>query len=121
LIEAGANVNYVLEGHSILYGACQEGHTAVVKALLAAGANPNTVSLNGFSPLLHVSELGHTEIAKALLEAGADTELKTFVDGVTALYLACQFNHPAIVKALIDAGANVNNAKPDGSLPLHIP
>jgi ankyrin repeat protein len=48
------------------------GKLAVVRELLARGADPNTVTIYGKTPLIESSRSGHVEVVRALLDAGAD-------------------------------------------------
>lgn len=63
-------------GETALFAAAAAGHTEVVRALLAAGADPNAVNGVGHGPL-HVAVMrGHTAVEAALLEGGADPTLR---------------------------------------------
>jgi hypothetical protein len=91
-----------------LHVACHYGQTAVVKVLLAAGANPRAVNSKGRTGLLTAAENGETEIVRMLLAAGADPNHRTAA-GSTALYLAIvNFENPC-VQVLIEAGADTRN------------
>ena len=57
---------------SPLHIACQYGHEAVVKALVDAGANVNTVNKHGWAPLHIACQYGHEAVVKALVDAGAN-------------------------------------------------
>lgn len=72
----GVSLNSVNEdGQTALHTACCEGHESVVQALVAAGAECDTIDCNGVSPLLDACRCGHVSIAKQLLEKGADMSL----------------------------------------------
>ena len=107
-----------------LYWAAREGHEAVVKALIEAGADVNKAKNDGETPLYMAASNGHEAVVKALIEAGADVN-KADDDGWTPLYMAAANGHEAVVKALIEAGADVNKARDDGgrrcTLPLQRP
>lgn len=51
--------------------ASEEGHTAIVKMLLKAGANVNIADKNGKTALSQARGMGHTEIIAMLRAAGA--------------------------------------------------
>lgn len=59
-----------------LFIAAQNGHSAVLKLLLAAGAHPDTPRNDGATPLWIAAQMGHDHIVKLLLLHGA------FVDAV---------------------------------------
>lgn len=94
------------------------GHNkpAIVRALLAHGANPDT-PLNFAPPLVDAAYAGYPDVVAALLDAKADANLKN-AQGYTALTKACLHGHIEIIKQLIDYGADVNLASTDGATPL---
>jgi ankyrin repeat protein len=123
LVEAGANVNATDEfGQTPLAGAVSAGHAAVVKLLLAHGANPNKRPSRDEDPLLHLPCLeGKTNVVQALLEGGADPDAKS-ADGVTPLLsvgISGEKNSAEIVSLLLKAGANPNAKMSDGRFPLY--
>jgi Ankyrin repeats (3 copies) len=74
LIENGACVDvYGGRAHSTpLQVACFRNYLAVVRVLLAAGADPNSTNQFGISNLAWARKKGFSEIEKLLLENGAD-------------------------------------------------
>ena len=90
----------------------------MILALLAAGANPNTVNQHGERPLTVAASLDKCEAAlQPLLEAGAEinggpTQCRT------ALVTACGLGHRNAVAALLAAGADANLADHLGMSPL---
>lgn len=77
LLDHGANANAVdLGGESwtALMFAAGEGQTAVVRALLAAGADPTLVDADGDAAVEHARAGGHAETAKLLESAGANRD-----------------------------------------------
>ena len=87
-----------------LHMAAQEGHTEIVKALLAAGAAVNAKDQEGRTALDLAAQEGHTETVKALLAADAAVNTKDDLFGSTALELAAAEGHTGIVRLLKAAG-----------------
>ncbi|KAI0428831.1 hypothetical protein F5Y09DRAFT_275147 [Xylaria sp. FL1042] len=98
------DVTNSLSETSLLW-ATQNGHEAIVKLLLEAGANTELQDDFGQTPLSWAAEKGHEAIVKLLLAAGANTELQGRY-GRTPLSWAAEKGHEAIVKLLLAAGAN---------------
>lgn len=99
--------------------ACESSQAAIVEALLAAGADPNTAVAKpqpqpGVTPLVLSAQLGHASCVRALLKAGADANLTTGRAGSTALFMAAHNGHLECVEALIQEGAADVNAPTDG-------
>ncbi|SDE73960.1 ankyrin repeat domain-containing protein [Ruegeria marina] len=98
-----------LAGSSPLFVAASFGRTEVVKALLAAGANPNFrrpefMGENTYGAPLHTAiSFGHSEVVKLLLEAGADPALPDPSLG-TPLHVARIKGHAAIEEMLLEQG-----------------
>jgi uncharacterized protein len=76
-------------GRTALLSAALAGNTAIVEALLAAGADPRKADEHGISPLLEAARAGANGVLALLADAGVDPAA---VDphGRTALLLACQ-------------------------------
>src|SRR5262249_25007139 len=80
--------------------AARIGDAPKIRALMAQGANPNTVGAKGYSGLMHAAELGHKDSVGVLLDAGAHPNAKSH-SGDTALTLATIEGYQDIVKALL--------------------
>jgi ankyrin repeat protein len=134
LLEADADVNAAekFRGQTALMLAASENHAPVVKALLAAGARPDTRSVEytfqtltggaggiihdrpqgGITALMLAARQGALEAGAALIAGGADLALEEPQYGFTAMQTAIFNGHYAFAKMLIEKGAPVN----DGSL-----
>jgi ankyrin repeat protein len=97
LIDAGAQCS--------LYQASKNGHTEVVKELLAAKDIDVNQAFRGDTPLSVASYKGHTKVVKALLAAkNIDVNRASKYKG-TPLDRATRNNHTEIIQLLKDAGA----------------
>ena len=54
-----------------LHSAAQHGDLSSVRHLLAAGANPNALDLQGMTPLAYAALRGHNRIVTMLRKYGA--------------------------------------------------
>lgn len=134
LIEASADVNAAetFRGQTALMLATVEDHAPIVKALLAAGAKPDTRAVEykfqaltggaggiihdrpqgGITALMLAARQGARASGAALLDAGADAKAAEPQYGFTALQTAIFNGHYAFAKMLVERGADVN----DGAL-----
>lgn len=60
-------------GYTPLMAAARNGHTEVVRWLLARGADPNAVNYGGVDVYWQATEGGHRDVQELLLAAGADS------------------------------------------------
>ena len=118
--ESSNRTDINLMGATPLSAAAVGCHVQVVEALLAAGAEPDAPTLDGWeAALIIASEKGCAEIVKALLAAGANQNTKAeykYRDHeaengwswgvITSLIRASSEGHTDIVKMLLDAGAD---------------
>jgi len=156
LLENGANPNrtdwrgynslllVVRDSHYGLDLASKDKIVAIVKSLLAHGANPNfrlkqpkamtvnEVSLDGATPVLLAAEVNNTEAVRLLLDAGADPRITT-EQGLTPLLMAAgggtdiQRARPPeeramaieTAKLLVERGVDVNAVGQYGWTALH--
>ncbi|MBB1593659.1 ankyrin repeat domain-containing protein [Achromobacter sp. UMC46] len=106
---------------SKIFDAARSGDVKVVRACLAAGADPAAVDAHGFTALQQAA-MGandtdipqNLEVLKVLIDAGSPLEFQS--DGRTALYLAAEFAPSTdAVQLLIDAGARADISDAHGN------
>jgi len=89
------------------------GYQDIVKLLLAAGANLNTIDNSGKTPLMHALESGNKDIAWLLMEAGADVTSKN-CDNLTAMYYAQKLQDHELISGIEVLEAAQNSQKLEG-------
>ena len=97
-----------LFGATALHHASSRGQLQVVKALVAAEANPVVFTIDDETPLMRACIWGHTDIVAFLVRlpaVKASINLES-ADEDTALSCACWEGYPPIVRLLLDAGAD---------------
>jgi ankyrin repeat protein len=111
LLACGASVAAVSGGqernqplHAALAGA---GDAAVVKALVAHGADVNATGATGVTPLHVAASRGNEELVRFLVAAGAKTQAR-LDDGRTPEQLAAERGHPATGALLRALGTPVD-------------
>ena len=140
LLDAGADVNAkeTWGGQSALMWAAAQQQPAMVKFLIAHGANvnargavrdwqrkvireprPKDMNQGGFTPLLYAAREGCIECARELVKGGADLDLPD-PHRVTPLVMALFNLHFDLASYLIDAGADVNKWDLYGRTPLYM-
>lgn len=100
-----------------LLAAAQKAHPAEVRALLAAGADPNARAADGSTPMLYAAHFGDADSVHALLAAKGDPNL-TNRYGVGPMHEAALRADAGLLRTLLDAGAAVDLALPEGETPL---
>lgn len=123
------------EGATPLLRAAKSGDIAVVKLLLAAGADPHHKMPNGATALLYAAGLGWrngspiapsfdqgppqeaVETIDLLLELGLDIHAKT-EQGDSILHAAVGRGEEAIIRRLLEAGADPTAVNGRGQTPL---
>ena len=70
--DKGAVLNPPPQQHTPIRGASNNGHLAVVRTLLAAGADCNVPSMGNRTAAMGAAMNGHVDILDLLIKAGAD-------------------------------------------------
>jgi ankyrin repeat protein len=109
LIRAGASVDAVTRNGALtpLMVGATNGSSAVVQALLAAGANARARATDGATPLMTAAASGSAEAVGLLLDHGADVNATDHARGQTPLMFAAAANRAAVVSLLLKHGASV--------------
>lgn len=116
MIELGADVNFVGEGHGMsfppfhsvgtpLHAAVSRGLDDCIEILVTAGAKIDALDERGQTPLLIAAENGNVGPTLLLLNKGADMNVKGR-SRLTPLLRAARRTHIPVVRALIQAGAD---------------
>jgi ankyrin repeat protein len=107
------------DSYTALIVAAYHGQDAIVKMLLAYGADVDKkVGRNHENALNHAIWQQHFSTIKLLVEAGADLEMLTGIAKSTPLMHAARNKSVMIVKYLLEKGANPNASSADGVTPL---
>lgn len=111
LLNAGANPNIKAKDNlTALSIAVEKDNAAIVKLLLGAGADTESISSNA-TPLIEAIQHGFTDIVRLLLEAGANANFAPR-HGITPLMIAARQGSVEIMELLLTFGAN-SNARSD--------
>ncbi|TCV85890.1 ankyrin repeat domain-containing protein [Sulfurirhabdus autotrophica] len=108
---SGADVNMRdAEGDTLLMIAANSGNLAMVKALLAAGADIKATNEVGWTPLMKgiynaEQDRGFPDVVQALIDAGSDFEHQ-IVYGTRPLMVAAGYGEAGVVEVLLKAGAD---------------
>ncbi|KQV15311.1 MULTISPECIES: ankyrin repeat domain-containing protein [unclassified Kitasatospora] len=129
LLAAGAPVDEIFprlngfnDGHTPLHVAARDGHTDIVVALLAAGADVNAVEpCFGAVPLHKAVYNGHAAITGLLVaRPGIQLDFQGATNGYTPLHDALWHGYEDCVRILLDAGARTDLVGHDGKLPYDL-
>ncbi|MFT3692907.1 MAG: ankyrin repeat domain-containing protein [Kofleriaceae bacterium] len=102
-LKAGANPNATDEGYPLLWLAATR-NAALVKLMLAHGAEPNVLTSTGQSPLAAACVAKAPVAVDVLIAAGAKAELRSGLED-PLLITAVRSKNVRIVKAVLAAGA----------------
>ena len=88
--------------------AAMNGHTEVVKLLLASNADVNATRIRGTTVLMMAALGGYMESVKLLLESKANVNAEVHSGGqdYAALSIATRMGHTEVIKLLKEHGAN---------------
>src|SRR6478752_2704525 len=102
-----------------LYRASTDGRVTIVRALLAAGADPNRASGGEDEglPLSGAAAWNHADVVEVLLEAGAEPSGRES-GGWSALLWAAANGQADALKVLLAAGAEAEEANDSGETAL---
>ncbi|CAK9815695.1 BRCA1-associated RING domain protein 1 [Anthophora plagiata] len=105
------------KGETLLHRICLKNQVDYVKALLAAGANPNTKDHSGWTPLQEVVNFGYTVICQVLLENNASPNIPG-AGNRTPLHDAAMNNNLLEAKLLLQYSASKNVYDDHGKKPI---
>lgn len=122
LLNAGAKPNARdMFGRPPLWNAIEQKDAAIVKLLLAHGADANDPGKHanpsydsGATLVMQAVDSGNVEILNALLAKGAKPDVANQY-GMNALMIACMAGNASMVSALIEGKANVNATDSNGT------
>ncbi len=92
--------------NSLLSVACIQKQFAIVRLLLAHGANVNRVPGEYQFPLWWAADSGNLRIVQELVRHQAKIDAQVDGNGTTALHVAIHGKHPDVVRYLVDCGAD---------------
>jgi len=102
-----------------LIDAVEAKNVEEVKALLAAGADPNARSKHDQTPLMRAAMIKRSDLAEILLKAGADPNVAT--KDMSPLQIAAMGEQLDLIEMLLQQKADINWATPaDGVTALHV-
>jgi ankyrin repeat protein len=107
LIEKGADVGYGHQGFTVLMAAVEGDNLAVVRLLLARGADVKARNRVGWTALHAAAVAGNRGVAEDLLAHGADVNAAETLQGRTPLLWAAASGRTDLVKLCLDHGADI--------------
>ncbi len=129
LLTAGAevdarypHVNGFNDYHTPLLVAAREGHTEIVRTLLAAGANVNAIEpVFGAVPLHKAVYNGHADITRILVTVPeVDLDYQGATNGYTPLHDSLWHGYEECARVLVAAGARLDIIGHDGKMPYDV-
>eukprot|EP00757_Euglenozoa_sp_SAG-D1_P023949 gene23949-10075_t len=114
LIQAGVDINSMIEGETCLMTACRKGQLSAIELLLQAGADASvSEGWMMWTPTMEACCKGHSPVIEMLLQAGAAVNASE-IGNYTALMFACRHGKFNVVELLLQAGADTT-VDEDGS------
>ncbi|MHB9147646.1 MAG: ankyrin repeat domain-containing protein [Candidatus Amoebophilus sp.] len=104
---------------SPLHWAVEHNNIGLIKQLLVAGIDINTMDMHGKTALYMAFERGNLELTKQLVALGAAANATDSV-GRTLLHHTIINGHLEVAKALLAAGAKINVSDNQGFTELHL-
>ena len=103
------NVNATTTGGDLPLVSCASvGRGELLSKLLAAGADPDGMTVTGLTALAAAATNAHLVCVTKLLQGGASINLQGGTANATPLILAARNGHRAVVEALLEAGADAS-------------
>jgi uncharacterized protein len=122
LLERGVPVNAgdPQFGHTALMWAARRNDTAIMKRMLARGAEPDARTRVGEKPVVRPPGAGGGSHGVGIVRSGVPPqgEQQPIPGGMTPLLFAARDGHVDAARLLLEAGADVNGADPNGISPL---
>ena len=120
LLKNGGNADEINNKDFILSVASSNGDLKTVQTSLQNGANINYIDYYGNTALMNAVKKNDIDIIHYLVNKKADINIKSSIDGTTALMYAVQGHCDTdIIRYLIHNGANINIANMYGNTALH--
>lgn len=119
-VRLSPNDNYVKGFKSTIFANTITQHDVdKTKAMLACGANINSVDEEGYYPIHLAATSGTREMIELLLANGARVNERSTITGDTPLHLAVVYNKDvAVVKTLLEHGADRKQINTAGKTPM---
>ena len=109
-IENGIDPDTVIDKYetTLLMWAARNGHNDLVEALIEAGADINTTSIQKMTALNYAINANNLDAIKLFIENGIDPDMVIDKYETTLLMWAAKNGHNELVEVLIKAGADIN-------------
>ncbi|XP_039609171.1 ankyrin repeat and SOCS box protein 10 [Polypterus senegalus] len=119
LLMRGSDVELAPGGKTALHEACLNAREECAKLLLMYGANPNSVTEDGYTPLHLCTTPESLQCATLLLQFGATVNGSCLQDDETPLHVAASCGLEEHVDLYLRNGASIEKQNDEGQTPLH--